>query len=89
MATSTAALDELADAPKRQPKKSAIAALVGSALEYYDFFIYASASALVFNRLFFDPSNPAVATLLSLATFGVAYVARPVGAFVLGRWGDL
>lgn len=89
MATSTAASDELADAPKRQPKKSAIAALVGSALEYYDFFIYASASALVFNRLFFDPSNPAVATLLSLATFGVAYVARPVGAFVLGRWGDL
>lgn len=89
MATSTAAPDELADAPKRQPKKSAIAALVGSALEYYDFFIYASASALVFNRLFFDPSNPAVATLLSLATFGVAYVARPVGAFVLGRWGDL
>ena len=89
MATSTAAPDELADAPKRQPRKSAIAALVGSALEYYDFFIYASASALVFNRLFFDPSNPAVATLLSLATFGVAYVARPVGAFVLGRWGDL
>ena len=89
MATSTAAPDELADAPRRQPKKSAIAALVGSALEYYDFFIYASASALVFNRLFFDPSNPAVATLLSLATFGVAYVARPVGAFVLGRWGDL
>lgn len=89
MATSTAAPDELADAPKRQPKKSAIAALVGSALEYYDFFIYASASALVFNQLFFDPSNPAVATLLSLATFGVAYVARPVGAFVLGRWGDL
>ena len=89
MATSTAAPDELADAPKRQPKKSAIAALVGSALEYYDFFIYASASALVFNRLFFDPSIPAVATLLSLATFGVAYVARPVGAFVLGRWGDL
>ena len=89
MATSTAAPDELADAPKRQPKKSAIAALVGSALEYYDFFIYASASALVFNRLFFDPNNPAVATLLSLATFGVAYVARPVGAFVLGRWGDL
>ena len=89
MATSTAAPDELADEPTRQPKKSAIAALVGSALEYYDFFIYASASALVFNRLFFDPSNPAVATLLSLATFGVAYVARPVGAFVLGRWGDL
>ena len=89
MATSTTAPDELADAPRRQPKKSAIAALVGSALEYYDFFIYASASALVFNRLFFDPSNPAVATLLSLATFGVAYVARPVGAFVLGRWGDL
>lgn len=77
------------DRPKRQPLRSAIAALVGSALEYYDFFIYASASALVFNKLFFDKTNPAVATLLSLATFGVAYVARPIGAIVLGRWGDL
>ncbi|MDO5286528.1 MAG: MFS transporter [Actinomycetia bacterium] len=82
-------LDPATTEPRRQPVRSAIAALVGSALEYYDFFIYASASALVFNRLFFDKSNPAVATLLSLATFGVAYVARPVGAIVLGRWGDL
>lgn len=85
---SPAVIDEEALAARRQPKKSAIAALVGSALEYYDFFIYASAAALVFNRLFFDRSNPGVATLLSLATFGVAYAARPIGAVVLGRWGD-
>lgn len=84
----TATIDQDALAARRQPKKSAVAALVGSALEYYDFFIYASAAALVFNRLFFDRSNPAVATILSLATFGVAYVARPIGAIVLGRWGD-
>ncbi|MFT3876687.1 MAG: MFS transporter [Propioniciclava sp.] len=81
-------LDEAAIASRRQPKKSAIAALVGSALEYYDFFIYASASALVFNRLFFDKSDPGMALILSLATFGVAYIARPIGAVVLGRWGD-
>ena len=86
--TGPVVIDEEALAAKRQPKKSAVAALVGSALEYYDFFIYASASALVFNVLFFDQSNPAMATILSLATFGVAYIARPLGAIVLGRWGD-
>lgn len=81
-------IDEEAMAARRQPKKSALAALVGSALEYYDFFIYASASALVFNKLFFDPDDPGMALILSLATFGVAYIARPIGAVVLGRWGD-
>ena len=56
----------------KQPKKAAIAAWIGSVLEYYDFFIYGSAASLVFNKIFFDTSNPTLATLLSLATFGVA-----------------
>jgi MFS family permease len=73
---------------RRTPKKAAASGWIGSALEYYDFFVYASAASLVFPQLFFPKGNPTVAIMASLATFGVAYVARPLGAFVLGRWGD-
>ncbi|OIJ85524.1 MFS transporter [Streptomyces sp. MUSC 14] len=76
------------DAPAGQPRKAATAAWIGSALEYYDFFVYGSAAALIFPKVFFDASDPATATLLSLATFGVAYAARPLGALVLGHVGD-
>ena len=70
------------------PRRAAVAAWVGSALEYYDFFIYGTAAALVFNDLFFPDTSAAAGTLLALATFGVGYLARPLGAFVLGHIGD-
>jgi MFS family permease len=75
-------------AGRKRPRRAAVAAFVGSALEYYDFYIYGTAAALVFNKVFFPTSSAATGTLLALATFGVGYVARPVGAFVLGHFGD-
>jgi len=72
----------------KTPKKAAASGWIGSALEYYDFFIYAQAASLVFPNVFFPKGNPSVAIVASLATFGVGYVARPIGAFVLGHWGD-
>jgi MFS family permease len=71
-----------------QSKKAAASAWIGSALEYYDFFIYATAASLIFPQLFFPSGNPTVAIVASLATYGVGYVSRPIGAFVLGHWGD-
>ncbi|MEK0084615.1 MFS transporter [Benzoatithermus flavus] len=71
-----------------QTKKAAASGWIGSALEYYDFFIYATAASLIFPQIFFPSSDPTVAIVASLATYGVGYVARPIGAFVLGHWGD-
>ncbi|WP_125612431.1 MFS transporter [Specibacter cremeus] len=69
-------------------RRAAASGWVGSALEYYDFTIYAAAAALVFPQIFFPKGNPTVALIASLATYGVGYVARPIGAFVLGNLGD-
>jgi MFS family permease len=71
-----------------QTKKATASGWIGSALEYYDFFIYATAASLIFPQIFFPKTDPKIAIIASLATYGVGYVARPIGAFVLGHWGD-
>jgi len=70
-------------------KRVAAASLAGTTLEFYDHFIYGSAAALVFPKLFFPQSDPLVATLLSFASYGVAFAARPLGAAIFGHFGDI
>jgi MFS family permease len=84
----TAASDSKLSATRQQVLRATASGWVGSALEYYDFFIYATAAALIFPQLFFPSSDPTVAIVASLGTYGVGYAARPVGAFFLGHWGD-
>ncbi|MFI7614351.1 MFS transporter [Nonomuraea terrae] len=69
-------------------KRVVTGALVGTALEWYDFFIYGTAAALVFNRLFFTDSDPAAGTIAAFATFGVGFVVRPFGGVLFGHLGD-
>jgi metabolite-proton symporter len=64
------------------------ASLVGTSLEWYDFFVYGTAAALVFNKLFFPSFEPLVGTLLAFATYAVGFVARPLGGIVFGHYGD-
>ena len=65
-----------------------LASLVGTTIEWYDFFIYGTAAALVFNQLFFPNVDPVIGTLAAFATFGVGFVARPLGGIVFGHYGD-
>lgn len=69
-------------------RRVASASYVGTAIEYYDFYIYGTAAALVFPKVFFPEQTPTVAALLSFATFGVAFFSRPVGAAIFGHFGD-
>ena len=74
--------------PVNSPRQVLFASLIGTTIEFFDFYIYATAAVLVFPRLFFPGSDPAAATLESLATFGIAFLARPVGSALFGHFGD-
>ncbi len=65
-----------------------LASLIGTSIEWYDFFIYGTAAALVFNQLFFPNVDPVIGTLAAFATFGVGFLARPLGGIVFGHYGD-
>jgi metabolite-proton symporter len=71
-----------------RPGQVLFASLIGTTIEFFDFYIYATAAVLVFPRLFFPASDPASATLASLATFAIAFLARPVGSALFGHFGD-
>ena len=75
-------------AAEKMARKAGIAAFVGTTIEWYDFYIYGTAAALVFGKLFFKNADPAVATLLSFATFAVGFLTRPIGGVVFGHLGD-
>jgi MFS transporter, MHS family, shikimate and dehydroshikimate transport protein len=72
----------------RLVRRVALAGGIGSMLEFYDFYLYGALSATVFGKLFFHSADPAVGTLLALATFGVGFVARPLGGIIAGHFGD-
>ncbi|MEO8075092.1 MAG: MFS transporter [Acidobacteriota bacterium] len=70
------------------PRQVLFASLIGTTIEFFDFYIYATAAVIVFPKLFFPSTDPASATLASLATFAIAFIARPVGSAVFGHFGD-
>jgi metabolite-proton symporter len=74
--------------PINSPAQVLFASLIGTTIEFFDFYIYATAAVLVFPRLFFPSTDPASATLASLATFAVAFFARPLGSAFFGHFGD-
>jgi metabolite-proton symporter len=69
-------------------RRVVMASLIGTTIEWYDFFLYGSAAALIFNKLFFPSFDPLVGTLLAFATYAVGFVARPLGGIVFGHYGD-
>jgi metabolite-proton symporter len=81
-------MTDVAGAPVNSTRRVLFASLIGTTIEFFDFYIYATAAVLVFPRLFFPGSDPATATLQSLATFALAFFARPVGSALFGHFGD-
>lgn len=74
--------------PVNSRNKVLVASLIGTAIEFFDFYIYATAAVIVFPHIFFPQGDPTAATLQSLATFAIAFVARPIGSAVFGHFGD-
>jgi MFS family permease len=81
-------LDSIPLPDARHTRRILLASMIGTTIEFYDFYIYATAAVLVFPRLFFPKGDPAIAALQSLATFALAFVARPIGSAIFGHFGD-
>ena len=84
-------MSSISRVPAKAPssvRKVIVASLIGTSLEWYDFFIYGTAAALVFNKLFFPSFEPLVGTLLAFTTYAVGFVARPLGGLLFGHYGD-
>jgi MHS family shikimate/dehydroshikimate transporter-like MFS transporter len=88
MANSSAESDRAGGKPASSITQVALASFIGTAIEWYDFFIYGTAAALLFNKLFFPAFDSKVGTLLAFATYAVGFVARPLGGIVFGHYGD-
>ena len=82
------AASETPQQQRKRLRKVAAATIFGSMLEWYDFYLYATMAAIVFSKIFFDASNPAVASLLAFSTFAIGFVARPFGGVLFGYLGD-
>src|SRR5580698_8722386 len=80
--------DETPQKHVNTPRQVLFASMVGTTVEFFDFYIYATAAVLVFPHLFFPASDPTSSTLASLATFGIAFLARPIGSALFGHFGD-
>ena len=65
-----------------------LASFIGTSIEWYDFFLYGTAAALVFNKLFFPTLDPFAGTMASFATYAVGFFARPLGGIIFGHYGD-
>jgi metabolite-proton symporter len=76
------------NAVANSPARVLIASLIGTTIEFFDFYVYATAAVIVFPKLFFPASDPTSATLQSFATFSIAFFARPIGAMIFGHFGD-
>ena len=72
----------------KETRRVAGATLIGTSIEWFDFFVYGAAAALVFGKLFFPTANPLTGTLLALSTFGVGFIARPFGGVIFAHFGD-
>ena len=86
-ATATTLDHEQEYTPINSRNKVLVASLIGTAIEFFDFYIYATAAVIVFPHIFFPQGDPTAATLQSLATFAIAFVARPIGSAVFGHFG--
>ena len=87
--TVTAAIGTLTEAEHRaQLRRALVASTVGTTIEWYDFLLYGTVSALIFGPIFFPQSDPLMGVLQSFGVFFIGFVGRPIGAAIFGHWGD-